>query len=168
MRVFDNGSVFGMFVDRAAALAAARELGVDPAQLQFEIPKEEAIEAIRSHATRARVRFAGTGDPVKLAEYIDKAALATRLVNDTATDDEKGSALGDHWALANDITDASTVGREWQKRAQALRLNRNTVNRLEAEALRAIEDAEPLAVEGALKAFEANVDAALAPLLGGA
>ena len=167
MKVYVDGRFFGQFATRELARAVLVRSEGDLSQVQFEIPKHEALAAIRGYATQARARLAGTKDPVKLAEFADKAALAHRLINHTATDEEQATALNDHWALANGLTEAAEVGRVWHQRAQALRQARNTVNRLEAEALKAVEDAEPLAVEGVLEGLRARAEEALASLLGG-
>lgn len=105
----------------------------------LDAQKAGAVAQIKEFATGARRQVVEFADEVKLAEYADKAAMADRLVDGTASADEIETAVADSWAVMNNITDPVTIGQTWQARAHALRIARNTINLLEAQAYTAVD-----------------------------
>lgn len=128
--------------------------------------KASSVSIISSKSTQARSDLVGGLDQYRMAEYADKASLASSLVNGTASAEEKQAALTDAWALENNVTDAAAVGAEWMRKANELRMARNKINKLERDAIAAINRKRTVAtVEQELALWKEKIKQGLQELL---
>ena len=137
----------------------------------IEEVRANALGKILAYARDARARIAGTGDPAKLAEYADKAALAPQIIAGTAPADAVAAAREEALDLGlQDIPSGDTaevqLARIWEQKAAQLRQARNIVNRMERQARAAVEAAaDEAAIEQVLNDYKAQADQALTDLL---
>ena len=137
----------------------------------IEEVRANASAKILAYARNARARIAGTGDPAKLAEYADKAALAPQIIAGTAPADAVAAAREEALDLGlQDIPSGDTaevqLARIWEQKAAQLRQARNIVNRMERQARAAVEAAaDEAAIEQVLNDYKAQADQALTDLL---
>lgn len=99
--------------------------------------KKSQHAAVNEFAAKARVRVAGTDEPVKLAEYADKAvaALAINAGSASAAQIEEAETEAALFGLAN----ANAMAAVWLDRAERLRRARAKVNKLARDAHTAID-----------------------------
>jgi hypothetical protein len=159
--IVDNEIVYAPFLN----MTLEEGHWIYPPNYLHEI-KETTKTKIKKFASESRRKIVDFVDEVKLAEYADKAALAPRLIDQTATEIEIESSVNDAWAKNNNITDPIEIGNMWSKRANELRVARNAVNLLETNAYTAIDVLQnPDDINHLLSDLKKQADTALDQLL---
>jgi len=126
--------------------------------------KAELTAAMNQMASGIRAKVAGTSDPVKLAEYADKAASVDAILAGTATAAQMAEATAE--AALRGVADAAAMAAIWQQMADGLRQARLVVNTMVTQTGAAIDGATSLEELEAIKtAALAQADAALAAIL---
>jgi len=122
---------------------AARRMGpaqyVEP-ETALDDARGAARAAITTLAADTRARLAGTSDPAKLAEYVDKAVHARAVIDGAAGADIMAEAETEAQSLG--LEDAAALARIWQQKAARLRGLRPQLNVLVRAGLSAIAGAD--------------------------
>ena len=152
----DRAAPAGSVLDREVALAGMGLSTVERVQ-------DRAFEEVSAYVRTARARIAGADDPVKLAEYADKAALADRVLDGQASPDDL--TMIEDEAADFGLDTAEAMASVWRVKALGLRQARLTVNRMERDTMAALRQATtPQAVVDALADAQAQDEAAFADL----
>lgn len=127
--------------------------------------KARAIQLLEREISEARAQVAGTHDPVKMAEYADKASAAQSIIDGGGTPAQRAEAAAEASRLG--LASAEEAAAVWMAKAEALRAARTTVNAFVSEAkerIKATDSVEELDAE--VEALRAEGEAGLSALRG--
>ena len=133
--------------------------------MPLDARKARAIQLLEREISEARAQVAGTHDPVKMAEYADKASAAQAIIDGGGTPAQRAEAAAEAARLG--LASAEDAAAVWMAKAEALRGARATVNAFVSDAKTRINATGSVeALEAEVEALRAEGEAGLAALRG--
>ena len=109
-------------------------------EISLEDAKSSLILDIDNFASFARSSIIGTTDPVKIAEYLDKASSVDAILDGSASAAQIAEATSEAARLG--LADAAAVANVWKVKADGLRVARALVNTMVNDAIIAVDQAD--------------------------
>lgn len=131
----------------------------------LEVRKVRAIREMEEEISSARAQVAGTRDPVKIGEYLEKGFHADAIIEGGGPESMRNEAQSEMIRLG--LASIEDVARLWKKYAEAGRENRQAINNFVTAAKDRINATDSVeALEAEVEALRAEGEAGLAALRG--